>query len=131
MRVDVSGCVRQVRGCVGVWVGQHGARTHLSAASLSLSLTHTHTHSHTTAHPHPPPPAHPGDDVGELGGVVKHHHIVVQGQVDVGQAAVVLGGLLKRQLACGGAGAGVRVCVCVCAGRMGADGGWEVDEHGR
>lgn len=45
------------------------------------------------------PPPHPGDDVSQLGGVVKHDNVVIQRQVDVRQAAVVGWRLLKGQLA--------------------------------
>ena len=43
---------------------------------------------------------HPGDDVGQLGGLVKHQYRVVQSQVHVGELAVVFGGILEGELAC-------------------------------
>lgn len=43
---------------------------------------------------------HPCDGVGQLGGMIKHHAVVVQRQMHVRQFPVVWGRPTERQLAC-------------------------------
>lgn len=43
---------------------------------------------------------HPRDDVSQLRGVVEHDDVIVEGEVHVGQVAVILWSPFKRQLPC-------------------------------
>ena len=45
---------------------------------------------------------HPGHAIGQLRGLVKHYHIVVERQVQLWQVVLVLRRLAEWQLACTG-----------------------------